>query len=145
MIALIQRVTSAKVVIDDECVASIANGIVALIAVQEGDNPEKTKRMLTRLLNYRVFADDSGKMNLSILDVQGGLMLVPQFTLLADTNRGNRPSFSNNVPAEFGRRVFHELLSLAKQEYKDVQSGKFGADMQVSLINDGPVTFWLEV
>lgn len=145
MIAVIQRVSNGKVEIDCECVASIKLGIVAFVAVQSGDTTDKVERLLKRILNYRIFPDISGKMNLSLLDMQGGLILVPQFTLLADTNRGNRPSFSNNVSAAVGKHYFNELIDLAKQQYQYTQHGEFGADMQVSLTNDGPVTFWLEV
>ncbi len=145
MIALIQRVSSGQVHVDQKCIAKIESGIVALVAVQSGDTLETIKRLLQRVLNYRIFSDEAGKMNLSLVDVEGGLLLVPQFTLLADTNKGNRPSFSNNVPVKEGKQCFEALLDYAKQEYANVQHGQFGADMQVSLTNDGPVTFWLEV
>lgn len=145
MIALIQRVSSGQVDVEQKCIAKIETGIVALVAVQSGDSAETIKRIFERILNYRIFSDEAGKMNLSLADVEGGLILVPQFTLLADTNKGNRPSFSNNVPVEEGKQCFEALLAYAKQEYANVQHGQFGANMQVSLTNDGPVTFWLEV
>jgi len=145
MIALIQRVSLGKVEIKGENVAVIDRGIVALVAVQSGDTSEIVESVVKRLLNYRIFPDKVGKMNLSLVDTNGGLILVPQFTLLADTKKGNRPSFSNNVPVEIGKKYFEELVSCAKEQFSNVQQGQFGADMQVTLINDGPVTFWLEV
>ena len=145
MIGLIQRVSSGQVVIDRQCVAKIECGIVALVAVQHGDTVDKGKRLVERIINYRIFPDNADKMNLSLLDIDGGLIIVPQFTLVADTTRGNRPSFGKNVPAEIGEKHFEQLITHAKAEYKQVQQGVFGADMQVTLTNDGPVTFWLEV
>ena len=145
MIALIQRVSSGRVEVNKQCIASIDQGIVALVAVQTSDSSETVERLINRILNYRIFPDEAGKMNLSLMDVAGELILVPQFTLLADTKKGNRPSFSRNVPEEIGRRYFAELVKLAKQKYPSVEHGQFGADMQVSLTNDGPVTFWIEV
>lgn len=145
MIALIQRVSQGKVEIDQKSIASIGRGIVALIAIQPGDGIDQVKRMSERLLNYRIFPDKKGKMNLSLLDLDGELILVPQFTLLADTTRGNRPSFSGNLSSEEGEKIFQQLIDYSVQQYKKVQNGIFGADMQVSLVNDGPVTLWLEV
>lgn len=145
MIGLIQRVSTGQVKIDGQVVAKIETGIVALVAVQSGDTEEKGKRLLQRIMNYRIFPDNADKMNLSLLDIDGGLILVPQFTLVADTTRGNRPSFGKNVPAEVGKEAFEQLITHAKKEYNNVQHGVFGADMQVTLNNDGPVTFWLEV
>lgn len=145
MIGLIQRVTEGQVIINNENVADISTGIVALIGVQSGDTAEKGQRLVERILNYRIFPDNADKMNLSLLDIQGGLILIPQFTLVADTGRGNRPSFGKNVPVEVGRQYFEQLIIDAKKEYNRVQHGVFGADMQVTLTNDGPVTFWLEV
>ncbi len=145
MIALIQRVSQGAVDVDDQRIAQIDRGIVALIAVQATDGIDQVKRMVQRIVNYRIFPDNVGKMNLSLLNVNGGLILVPQFTLLADTSRGNRPSFSNNVAPEEGKKIFDQLVDHAKQEYSNVQNGTFGADMQVTLVNDGPVTLWLEV
>ncbi len=145
MIALIQRVSQASVDVEDQRIAQIDRGIVALVAVQASDSTDQYKRQVQRIINYRIFPDNVGKMNVSLLNVNGGLILVPQFTLLADTSRGNRPSFSNNVAPEEGNKIFDQLITHAKQEYSNVQNGIFGADMQVSLINDGPVTLWLEV
>lgn len=145
MIAVIQRVLSGKVEIAGKNVAEINGGVVALVAVQPTDTTKTIQRMVHRLLNYRIFPDEAGKMNLSLIDNRGGLILVPQFTLLANTNKGNRPSFSNNVSAEVGKHYFEELVTHAKQQFSNVQQGQFGADMQVTLTNDGPVTFWLEV
>ena len=145
MIGLIQRVSSARVEVEHYCVAEIKVGIVALIAVQAADDEQRMRRLLKRIINYRIFPDQAGKMNLSIKDIAGGLILVPQFTLIADTSTGNRPSFGHNVSAEFGQKMFSKLLEFAHNEYAHVQQGQFGADMQVALQNDGPVTFWLEV
>ncbi len=145
MIALIQRVSQGKVEIDQKSIASIDRGIVALIAIQPGDSIVQVKRMSERLLNYRIFPDKKGKMNLSLLDMDGELILVPQFTLLADTTRGNRPSFSGNLSPEEGEKIYQQLIDYSVKQYKKVQNGIFGADMQVSLVNDGPVTLWLEV
>ncbi len=145
MIGLIQRVTAGQVSIDDQTVACIETGIVALVAVQSDDTTKKCLCLFERIVNYRIFPDNADKMNLSLLDIQGGLILVPQFTLVADTARGNRPSFGKNVPVEFGKQYFEQLITYAKKEYNNVQHGVFGADMQVTLTNDGPVTFWLEV
>ncbi|MFK7795246.1 MAG: D-aminoacyl-tRNA deacylase [Gammaproteobacteria bacterium] len=145
MIGLIQRVSSGQVVINEQTVAKIQMGIVALVAVQPNDSTERCERLLQRIMNYRIFPDNADKMNLSLLDIDGGLILVPQFTLVADTSRGNRPSFGKNVPAEVGKHYFEQLIVHAKKEYNSVQHGVFGADMQVTLTNKGPVTFWLEV
>ena len=145
MIALIQRVSHGQVHIDEQEIASIGYGIVALIAIQPEDGMDQVKKMIKRLLNYRIFPDKMGKMNLSLVDIEGSIILVPQFTLLADTTRGNRPSFSGNLSPEKGELIFKDLIDYSKEQYNRVQNGIFGSDMQVSLINDGPVTFWLEV
>lgn len=145
MIGLIQRVSWGQVTINNESVAKIDTGIVALVAVQSGDTKEKSVRLFERIMNYRIFPDNADKMNLSLLDIHGGLIVVPQFTLVAETTRGNRPSFSKNVTPDVGKQYFEQLIAHAKKEYNNVQHGVFGADMQVSLTNDGPVTFWLEV
>jgi D-aminoacyl-tRNA deacylase len=145
MIGLIQRVSAGQVVIDNQCVAKIERGIVALVAVQSGDTIEKGKRLFERIINYRIFPDNADKMNLSLLDICGGLIIAPQFTLAADTTRGNRPSFGKNVSVDIGKQHFEQLITHAKKEYNQVQHGIFGTDMQVTLTNDGPVTFWLEV
>ena len=145
MIALLQRVSAAQVEIDQHCVAKIEQGILALVAVQAHDTDLLIERCCERILNYRIFEDEKGKMNKSLRDLQAGLLLVPQFTLLAETNKGNRPSFSQNVCAQTGRKYFQQLIEYAQKHHPNVQQGDFGTDMQVSLINDGPATFWLEV
>ncbi len=144
MIGLLQRVTSAAVEVESREIARIGPGLLVLVAVERDDTPIEAERLLERLLNYRVFADAEGRMNLSVTDVNGGLLLVPQFTLAADTKNGLRPGFSTAAPPDEGRRLFEELLGLARQRFPGVQAGQFGAHMQVSLVNDGPVTFWIQ-
>lgn len=144
MIALIQRVVSASVTVGDETVGAIGPGLLALVAVQPDDGEVQTKRMVERLLGYRVFADDHGKMNRSLSDIGGGLLLVSQFTLAADTRSGMRPSFTSAAAPEHGRRWFDRLLELAHGAYPGVETGRFGAHMVIQLVNDGPVTFWLD-
>jgi len=144
MIALLQRVTRASVEIGGEPCASIGRGLLVLIGVKPEDDEPRASKLLERLLNYRVFADEAGKMNLSLRQIDGGLLLVPQFTLAADTRHGLRPGFSGAAPPEQGRRLFDFLVQSAISRHAPVASGVFGADMQVSLINDGPVTLWLE-
>ena len=144
MIALIQRVSSAHIDIEGETLARIGTGVLALVAIQANDTPVQIERMANRIMNYRIFPDNAGKMNLSLMDTGGGVLFVPQFTLIAETNRGNRPSFGKNVSSEVGQKMFTQLLDYAKTQYNNVQHGVFGADMQISLVNDGPVTFWLE-
>jgi len=144
MIGLIQRVTSAEVRVAGDVVGAIARGLLALIAVRPEDTEASAERLLERLLSYRVFADAAGRMSLSTRDIGGGLLLVPQFTLAADTRKGTRAGFSTAAEPELARRLFGYLLDRARASYAPVSAGVFGADMQVSLINDGPVTFWLE-
>jgi D-aminoacyl-tRNA deacylase len=144
MIGLIQRVTRADVRVNGEVVGEIERGILALIGVRKGDDTAAADRLLERLLAYRIFPDAEGKMNLSLLDVRGGLLLVPQFTLAADTRKGTRAGFSTAAPPEMARGLFEHLLRTARGSQLSVAAGIFGADMQVSLVNDGPVTFWLE-
>jgi D-aminoacyl-tRNA deacylase len=144
MIALIQRVLSASVSVSDETVGAIGPGLLALVAVQPDDGETQTRRMVERLLGYRVFADDHGKMNRSLTDTGGGLLLVSQFTLAADTRSGMRPSFTSAATPEHGRRWFDRLLELARVAHPGVETGRFGAHMVVQLVNDGPVTFWLD-
>jgi len=144
MIALIQRVSAAHVAVDGETVGRIGPGLLALIAVQPNDGEPQVQRMLERLLGYRVFADADGKMNRSLADTGGGLLLVSQFTLAADTAKGMRASFTSAAPPEAGRRWFERLVEVAKNRYAPVEIGRFGAHMKVHLVNDGPVTFWLE-
>jgi D-aminoacyl-tRNA deacylase len=145
MIALLQRVTHAEVAVDGECVGAIALGLLVLIGIERRDTEAEADRLLERLLDYRVFPDPSGRMNLSLRDIGGGLLLVPQFTLAADTHKGTRPSFSSAAAPEEGRRLFAYVVEHARHSHAPVAIGTFGADMQVSLTNDGPVTFWLQV
>ncbi len=144
MIGLIQRVTKASVIVKSDVVASINNGLLVLIGVEKNDSELNAERLIQKIISYRVFADDNDKMNLSLQDVQGGLLLVPQFTLPADTRKGLRPSFSDAAPPELGNKLFDYLLKHARENYSTVEAGVFGADMQVSLVNNGPVTFWLQ-
>ena len=143
MIALIQRVTHAEVKVAGELVGHIGHGLLALIGVERGDGEKQADRLLERLLDYRVFADSDARMNLSVRDVHGGLLLVPQFTLAADTRKGTRASFTPAAPPALGQLLFDYLLAEAVSLHPEVASGRFGALMQVSLTNDGPVTFWL--
>ncbi|MFC4763212.1 D-aminoacyl-tRNA deacylase [Dyella koreensis] len=145
MIALIQRVQSARVDVDNETVGAIGPGLLALVAVQPEDDEPRTRRMLERLLGYRVFSDEQGRMNRSLADTSGELLLVSQFTLAADTRSGMRPSFTSAASPEHGRRWFERLVELARAAHPRVEIGRFGAHMQVHLVNEGPVTFWLEV
>lgn len=146
MIALLQRVSQASVCINkNETIAQIAQGLLVFIGVEKMDSPAVADRLLQRILNYRVFSDTNDKMNLNLQDIKGDLLLVPQFTLPADTRKGNRPSFTPAAPPDQGKQLFDYLLSQAKMLSVAVESGQFGADMQVSLTNDGPVTFWLQV
>lgn len=143
MITIIQRVTTAKVTVNHQDIGSIGTGILALVAVEKMDTEKEAERLLERILNYRIFADEHDRMNLSVRDINGGLLLVPQFTLAANTQKGNRPSFVSAAPPEHGRQLFAYLQQLATSLYPTVQFGEFGADMQVALINNGPVTFTL--
>ena len=144
MIVVIQRVSSARVDVEGETVGAIGGGLLALVAVQPDDAEVTVQRMLQRLLGYRVFADSDGRMNRSLTDTRGGLLLVSQFTLAADTRSGMRPGFSLAASPELGRRWFDRLLELARAAHHDVACGRYGANMQVHLVNDGPVTFWLQ-
>lgn len=144
MKALIQRVRRASVEVEDRTVGAIDHGLLALVGVEKGDDETAADRLLHKLLHYRVFADDQDKMNLNVQQAGGGLLLVSQFTLAADTRKGLRPSFSSAAPPAEGDRLFHYLLDQARQRHAPVASGEFGANMQVALINDGPVTFLLE-
>lgn len=145
MIGLLQRVTEASVSIDKQTVGQIDQGLLVLVGVEKNDSESQADRLLERLLGYRVFPDTDGKMNLSLTEIQGGLLLVPQFTLAADTQKGKRPSFSSAASPDKGQELFLYLVKKAQEVHSDVAMGRFGADMQVSLVNDGPVTFWLEV
>jgi D-aminoacyl-tRNA deacylase len=144
MIGLLQRVNDARVAVNDKVVCEIGRGVLVLVGVERGDDHSRADRLLERLLGYRVFPDTEGKMNLSLRDVQGGLLLVPQFTLAADTQKGTRASFTSAADPDTGRLIFDYLLNEARRIYPTVAAGVFGADMQVSLTNDGPVTFWLK-
>ena len=145
MITIIQRVTEASVTVNGNVIGKIEQGILALVAVEKADTPAIAERLLERILNYRIFADSDDKMNLSLRDIQGGLLLVPQFTLAANTDKGNRPSFTSAAPPELGREMFFYLQKHVEKIYDNVQFGEFGADMKVALLNDGPVTFTLKV
>jgi len=145
MIALIQRVTMAKVQVAGRTTGEIGAGLLALIGVERHDGAAQAARLLERVLDYRVFADAAGRMNRSLRDTAGGLLLVPQFTLVADTSSGNRPGFSGAAPPEQARALFGQLLDAARAAHTPVAAGEFGAHMQLTLTNDGPVTFWLAV
>lgn len=145
MIALIQRVNHASVTIDGRCCAAIDRGVLAFIGIEKPDTPAVAEALVERLLSYRIFADAEGRMNRSVRDVQGGLLLVSQFTLAADTRRGLRPSFSSAMPPDQAATLYARLVEIAREKHPEVGSGEFGADMQVALENDGPVTFLLEL
>lgn len=142
-IALLQRVSEAAVRVDGEVVGQIGHGLLVLFCAEPHDSPGDVERLVDRMLIYRIFGDAAGRMNLGLREVGGGLLLVPQFTLAADTRKGNRPSFSHAAPPALGRILFDHALAHARRHHDPVASGLFGADMKVSLVNDGPVTFWL--
>ena len=144
MIGLLQRVSRADVVVDGETIGQIGRGLMVLVAVHRDDTEKDVARLAERLLGYRVFPDDEGRMNLSVRDVDGGLLLVPQFTLTADTKKGTRASFTKGAPPEQASAYFDRLVELCRNGLAMVETGRFGTDMKVSLTNDGPVTFWLE-
>jgi D-tyrosyl-tRNA(Tyr) deacylase len=144
MIALLQRVTEAAVEVNGETVATIGPGLLIFVAVEKGDTEVQAKRLAERVLSYRVFADQQGKMNLDVRQAGGELLLVPQFTLAADTNRGNRPSFTPAASPDEGQKLFQEFADRVSSQYPRACNGQFGADMKVILVNDGPVTFWLQ-
>ena len=143
MIALIQRVSEASVTVDARTVGQVGRGILALIGVEKGDSAAQGERLLERVLTYRIFEDPAGRMNLSLKDIAGGLLLVPQFTLAADTHKGTRPGFSTAETPEAARALFATFVDAARKRHSLVETGEFGAHMRVSLVNDGPVTFWL--
>ena len=145
MIGLLQRVKQSQVQVDGQIIAKIDMGLVVFIGIQPQDNEITTQKLLKRIVGYRIFEDQAGKMNQSLLQINGGLLLVPQFTLAADTSKGMRPGFSTAAPPELAKKLFCQMLEMAKNEIDAVQSGRFGADMQVHLINDGPATFYLQV
>ncbi len=145
MIGLLQRVSEASVTVDGDVTGAIGRGLMVLVCAEKGDTEREADALLAKLLTYRVFPDDAGKMNRSVTDVAGGLLLVPQFTLAADTRSGTRPSFSPAAAPEDGRRLFDHVVRQARERHGIVETGRFGADMKVALINDGPVTFWLRI
>jgi len=143
LIGLLQRVTQARVEVAGETIGAIDRGLLVLIGVQKGDTEPRAARLLERLLGYRVFPDADDRMNLSLRDIDGGLLLVPQFTLAADTRKGTRASFTSAAPPDEGERLFDYLIAQARVTFTNIETGRFGADMQVHLVNEGPVTFWL--
>jgi D-tyrosyl-tRNA(Tyr) deacylase len=145
MIGLLQRVSQASVTVDGAKVGTIDAGLLVLVCAERGDTEREADALLAKLLGYRVFADEAGKMNRSVTDLAGGLLLVPQFTLAADTKSGTRPSFTPAASPEDGRRLFEHFVRSARARHGKVETGRFGAHMQVALVNDGPVTFWLQV
>jgi D-tyrosyl-tRNA(Tyr) deacylase len=145
VIALLQRASSASVVVDGDLVGAIGAGLMVLVCAERNDSEREADALLSKLLAYRVFPDEAGKMNRSVSDIGGGLLLVPQFTLAADTRSGTRPSFTPAAPPEQGRRLFDYFVVRARRQHGEVETGRFGADMKVSLTNDGPVTFWLQI
>jgi len=144
MITLIQRVSHANVSVAGHIIGQIEQGLLALVCAERDDTPAQAQALCDKLLKYRVFSDAQGKMNLSVADIGGGVLLVPQFTLAADTNSGMRPSFTPAAPPALGRELFDHFVALVNAKHPQVATGEFGADMQVTLCNDGPVTFWLE-
>ena len=144
MIALIQRVTHAEVEVDSINIGSINEGILLLLGVEKADTEKNADDLLRKVINYRIFADQDDKMNLSLLDIGGELLVVPQFTLPANTQKGTRPSFASVAPPEEGKFFYEYFIEQAKEKIKLVETGEFGADMQVTLTNNGPVTFWLQ-
>ncbi len=146
MIAMIQRAARGAVRVDDEAIGEIGTGLVCLVGVTDGDGPAQARRLAERVMNYRVFPDEQGRMNRSVRDIEGGILAVPQFTLAADTRRGNRPSFTPAAAPEKASELFDAFVAALRAVHPGrVATGRFGADMQVELVNDGPVTFWLEV
>jgi D-tyrosyl-tRNA(Tyr) deacylase len=145
MIGLLQRVSEASVRVDDAIVGRIDQGLLVLLCAERGDTHKEADALLNKLLTYRVFSDAEGKMNLNVSQVNGGLLLVPQFTLAADTRSGTRPSFTPAAPPTVANQLFDYTVQRARQAHPQVETGRFGADMKVALINDGPVTFWLHI
>ena len=145
MIGLLQRVAEAAVVVDGERISAIGRGLLVLLCAERGDTTREADALLAKLLSYRVFPDADGKMNLNLAQAGGGLLLVPQFTLAADTRSGTRPSFTPAAPQQQARELFDHTVERARAAHPQVETGRFGADMKVALINDGPVTFWLQI
>ena len=144
MIALIQRVLNAHVIVDSEKIGSIDQGILLLLGVEKEDTEENVDNLLKKVLNFRIFEDDNQKMNLSLLDIKAELLIVPQFTLAASTQKGTRPSFTSAATPAIAEQYYEHFVALASKQVENIQTGRFGADMKVSLTNDGPVTFWLQ-
>ena len=144
MKALVQRVSQASVEVDQQCIGKIEHGMMILLGVEATDTEITAEKLADKLLKYRMFSDEAGKMNLNVTQVEGELLVVSQFTLVADTQKGNRPGFSRGAPPALGERLYKHFIAHVDRQYKACETGKFGADMQVSLINDGPVTFMLE-
>ena len=145
MLAMLQRVSEARVIVDGETIGEIGPGLLALVCAERGDTPAEADKLLAKLLKLRIFADEAGKMNRSVQDVAGGLLVVSQFTLAADTSGGNRPSFTNAADPQTGQALYDHFVTRARATHPRVASGRFGADMKVQLINDGPVTLPLRV
>ena len=145
MLTIIQRTSEAKVIVNNIVIGEIKQGIMALLAIEKEDTEKEANRLLEKMLNYRVFADENDKMNLSVKNINGGLLIIPQFTLAANTRSGNRPSFSPAASPEKGLKLFNYFCEQATEKFPSTEFGQFGADMKVSLINDGPVTFCLQV
>ena len=145
MKALIQRVSSAKVEVDSQVIGEVGQGLLVLLGVDAGDDKESMRKLAERVLNYRIFSDADGKMNLSLKDIEGEMLVVSQFTLSADTAKGRRPSFTSAAAPELANKLYLDFTELCRLNLRKVETGRFGADMQVSLTNDGPVTFMLEV
>lgn len=144
MISLLQRVSQASVTVEHEEIGRIGKGLLVLLCAERNDTEKEADQLLKRILNYRVFSDENGKMNRSVISTGGELLIVPQFTLAADTKSGTRPSFTPAAPPDIGKKLFDYFVSQAKARLSGIQTGQFGADMQVALVNDGPVTFWLD-
>ena len=144
MISLLQRVSQASVTVEREEIGRIGKGLLVLLCAERNDTEKEADQLLERILNYRVFSDENGKMNRSVISTGGELLIVPQFTLAADTKSGTRPSFTPAAPPDIGKKLFDYFVSQAKTRLSGIQTGQFGADMQVALVNDGPVTFWLD-
>lgn len=144
MIGLIQRVSQARVVVDGASVGEIDAGILLLLGVEKSDNETNAEELLNKVINLRIFEDSDGKMNRSLLDSQGGLLVVPQFTLAANTDKGTRPSFASAAPPDMAKSMYENFVAMAKRKLASVATGQFAADMKVTLTNDGPVTFWLQ-
>lgn len=145
MIALLQRVSEANVIVENKTIGAIEQGLLVFIGIEKGDTELLIPKLLDKILNYRIFEDKERKMNLSVQDIRGSVLLVPQFTLAADTQKGCRPSFSSAATPVLGEALFTGMVKEAKSKFKNIQQGEFAADMKVSLVNDGPATFWLQV